>query len=186
MMQKLLQIKHWKLSTILIVPMILSANHLEFEFRSITSKEVSLVLALVYIVILFSLILNIGLFINKIPENPFQFRRGLVIFSTLCCILGYSELNFSRIYNELNYAPELFQFSMTLMTMFGIIITFYNIPKSLKSIELGREATFKEYIVDALLLFALPIGIWFIQPRVNRLFLVNEMTRKEQATTTPY
>lgn len=56
---------------------------------------------------------------------------------------------------------------------------FRNVSKSLKSMELGREAVAKEYILDAILLFLLPIGIWFIQPRVNRLFNQTKIKQEE-------
>jgi hypothetical protein len=47
------------------------------------------------------------------------------------------------------------------------------VPKSLKSIESGLKATLKFYIIDAILMFMMPIGVWFIQPRLNRIDLVN-------------
>ncbi|WP_162052715.1 hypothetical protein [Pontibacter pamirensis] len=41
--------------------------------------------------------------------------------------------------------------------------------KELKSIELGREAKFGEYSKELVLMLVWwPIGIWFIQPRVNK------------------
>lgn len=39
----------------------------------------------------------------------------------------------------------------------------------LKSIEKGKRADFGEYISDFFLVVFLPIGIWFLQPRVNKV-----------------
>ncbi len=41
--------------------------------------------------------------------------------------------------------------------------------KELKSIELGREAKIGEYAGDVVLMLMWPIGIWFIQPRINKV-----------------
>jgi hypothetical protein len=55
------------------------------------------------------------------------------------------------------------------MTFFGIFYVFLTVAKSLKSIENEEHVTLDVYIIDALLLFAFPIGIWFIQPRLNKI-----------------
>ena len=39
----------------------------------------------------------------------------------------------------------------------------------LKSIEKGKRADFGEYIGDFFLVVFLPIGIWFLQPRINKV-----------------
>ncbi|MBT1687152.1 hypothetical protein [Dawidia soli] len=41
--------------------------------------------------------------------------------------------------------------------------------KVLKTIELDEEARFERYVLDIFLVALLPIGIWFLQPRVNRV-----------------
>ena len=47
--------------------------------------------------------------------------------------------------------------------------------KVLRSIEKKREANFGEYIGDFFLIFFLPIGIWFLQPRINRVVEESEL-----------
>jgi hypothetical protein len=44
------------------------------------------------------------------------------------------------------------------------------ISKSLKTIELHKEAQFSEYILTLILLWFVPLGIWVIQPRINKIF----------------
>ncbi|SDC79991.1 hypothetical protein SAMN05216323_105213 [Williamwhitmania taraxaci] len=41
--------------------------------------------------------------------------------------------------------------------------------KMLKSIEKDSDVTFGEYFGDFLMIVILPIGIWFLQPRVNKV-----------------
>ncbi|MGC3945720.1 MAG: hypothetical protein QM762_14565 [Chryseolinea sp.] len=48
---------------------------------------------------------------------------------------------------------------------------FYRVPgQTLRSLELKREAGFWEYVVDAFQIFAWPLCIWWIQPRINKAF----------------
>jgi hypothetical protein len=42
--------------------------------------------------------------------------------------------------------------------------------KTFKSVELQREALIGDYIGEFFLLWYFPIGIWFIQPRINKIF----------------
>lgn len=41
--------------------------------------------------------------------------------------------------------------------------------KTLKTVETGRLPEFKEYLTEALLIWMFPIGIWILQPRLNKL-----------------
>ena len=41
--------------------------------------------------------------------------------------------------------------------------------KTLKTLELGKEATFGQYFSYFLLMIFWPIGIWFIQPKLNKI-----------------
>lgn len=51
--------------------------------------------------------------------------------------------------------------------------------KELKSIELGREAKIGEYAGDLVLMLVWPIGIWFIQPRINKVISERETIVKK-------
>lgn len=41
--------------------------------------------------------------------------------------------------------------------------------KTLKSIELNKEASLGDYFGSFMLIVILPIGIWFLQPRINQI-----------------
>jgi hypothetical protein len=62
---------------------------------------------------------------------------------------------------------------MILLHFFSVFCIFYGIyfvAKSLKSVQLGREAELGEYIGEFFLLWFWFIGVWIIQPKINRLF----------------
>jgi len=48
----------------------------------------------------------------------------------------------------------------------------YFIAKELKSVELKREAKWSDYNATFFFLWFIPIGIWWVQPRINRIFEV--------------
>ena len=54
-------------------------------------------------------------------------------------------------------------------SIFCIIYVLYFIAKTLKSVELQREAHFSDYIGEFFLMWFFPVGIWFIQPRINKI-----------------
>jgi len=46
--------------------------------------------------------------------------------------------------------------------------------KALNMVEKNRDVSGKEIFFDFLLLVIFPIGIWFIQPRINKIFVGND------------
>jgi hypothetical protein len=51
-----------------------------------------------------------------------------------------------------------------------MIFILYFLAKLIKSAELKRRARFGDYFGTFLLIFLFPIGIWFVQPKVTRLY----------------
>jgi hypothetical protein len=56
-----------------------------------------------------------------------------------------------------------------LVSMVCILLGMRFAAKTLKSIELGRNATFRDYAAEFFLIWFSPIGCWILQPRLNRL-----------------
>ena len=54
-------------------------------------------------------------------------------------------------------------------SMFCILYCFYFTAKTIKTAELERKVGFGDFVGEFLLLWFYPIGIWFLQPRVNKL-----------------
>lgn len=69
--------------------------------------------------------------------------------------------------------------------LFAIFCNFYClyfIAKTLKSVELEREARFSDYASEFILLWFSIVGIWIIQPRINKLFDQNRSGLMAQET----
>ncbi len=60
-------------------------------------------------------------------------------------------------------------FFLHLFSMFCIFHTIYFVAKTIRSAEIQRNATFSDFTGDFFLIWFFPIGVWFIQPRINKL-----------------
>lgn len=174
-MNSILNLKHWQMFLILCSVYAISIFFLlnVFSIDRVLALQISVYSAVISLILFFSWVLVIGIYLNKIPDNPHHFRAPILIFAVLCSMIGYIKLNIDRLEQEGLFTQNFFSMLLPLFVFFGIFYTFYNVPKSLKSIELGREAVFSEWIIDAFLLFTFPIGVWFIQPRLNKILLMN-------------
>ena len=143
-MNKILTLKHWQIFLVpglsYAISMAIWGNH--FSVGNVSSLDISVTFGIIYLISFFLWILTLGLFVNQISENPYRFRKGLLIFSVLCSMTGYIELNLQRLAIEGLIIPYWFSLIIGPLTFWGIIYTFYNVPKSIKSIELGRKVSF--------------------------------------------
>lgn len=54
-------------------------------------------------------------------------------------------------------------------SIFCVLHTFFFVAKTVKSAELQRNPRFSNFVGDFFLIWIFPVGIWFIQPRINAL-----------------
>jgi hypothetical protein len=63
----------------------------------------------------------------------------------------------------------IFILPMHLFSMFCIFYSLYFVAKTFKTVELQREVSFSDFAGEFFMIWFLLIGIWIIQPKVNRL-----------------
>jgi hypothetical protein len=56
-----------------------------------------------------------------------------------------------------------------LFSMFCIFYCLYFVAKTYKTVELQRKVIFSDFIGEFFMIWIFPVGIWFIQPKINRL-----------------
>jgi len=180
-MKEIIRLKHWQVFSVIAIGYIMSYGlpTTNFKIGSITSIEIAAIANIITLTLLFSYTLTIGLFLNNIKDNPYHFTNWILVIAILCCILGYSYLSLQRLKLDNELISFWIGFISTPLTFWGVYYAYYNVAKSLKSIELDREAKFSECIIDAITIFMLPIGVWFIQPRLNRVLKVVEQIENE-------
>ncbi|MNL47293.1 hypothetical protein D3C87_1700740 [compost metagenome] len=57
-----------------------------------------------------------------------------------------------------------------LFSIFCLIYTLYFNAKSLKAVETRKPVTFSDFAGEFFLLWFFPVGVWIIQPRINKIF----------------
>ena len=58
---------------------------------------------------------------------------------------------------------------MHLFSIFCIIHTMYFVAKTIKTVELQREVTFTDFVGEFFLAWFFPIGVWILQPQINKM-----------------
>jgi hypothetical protein len=57
-----------------------------------------------------------------------------------------------------------------LFSMFCIFYCIWFVAKSLKAVELQRRVSFSDYIGEFFLFWFFVVGVWLLQPRINKMF----------------
>jgi hypothetical protein len=60
-------------------------------------------------------------------------------------------------------------FPLHILSIFGLFYSFYFAAKTYKTVELQREVSFSDFAGDFFLLLFFPIGVWIIQPNINKM-----------------
>ncbi|MFN8145559.1 MAG: hypothetical protein U0073_14145 [Bacteroidia bacterium] len=177
-----LRMKHWQLFLLMVgIPIIIEFIGLGIMFTTRDPKSMFFVFPLI---MFFSILINLGwlnaLGINltkKLPEtvkmklNKFKwFLYFPMIYMLILSvfILGIlNGLSFGLIPTPLLLLLIL---PIHLFSMFCLFYCLYYISKTLKAVELQRPVIFNDYAGEFFLLWFFPIGLWIIQPRINKLF----------------
>ena len=56
-----------------------------------------------------------------------------------------------------------------LLSMFGMFYSLYFVAKTFKTVELQKEVNFGEFAGEFFMLWFYFIGIWIIQPKINKM-----------------
>ena len=67
-------------------------------------------------------------------------------------------------------------FMLHLFSMFCIFYSLYFVSKTIKTAELQREVTFGDFIGEFFMLWFYPVGIWFIQSKINKMAQMESAT----------
>lgn len=117
---------------------------------------------------------------KKVPQNVTMKVKKFKIFFfipliylVLVALFFITTLNEVSSSNPESVAPILggfvFIIPLHLFSMFCIFYSLYFVAKTIKTVELQREVTFGEFIGEFLMIWFYFIGIWFLQPKINRM-----------------
>jgi hypothetical protein len=180
-MNKFLTSKHWQLFGLVIrIPLLLiiSIAVVALKGEAKIAGYLLSVLLISFVLLFYGWFYSLGTSLNKkLPPNtsmPIKWFKAAVSIPILYFLLLAlfiildSSTTFSTGNKNADTLPIIIP--LHLLTSICTLFCLYFISKSLRTIELKRSVTFSEYVGEFLLIWFFPIGIWIIQPRVNKIF----------------
>lgn len=181
-----LRIKHWQLFLLMIgIPLVSDISFISIFFEQDSSRIFSIFLPIIMIIwigIFFGWFYALGTNLHKkLPPHVKMNLRLFKVFWTfpvcyiflICLVMMFFSKNFFPPDPEASLNTTIYAsvfVPVHLFAMFCIFYCLYFIAKTMKAVEWQRPVTFSDYAGEFFLLWFYPVGIWFIQPRINRLF----------------
>lgn len=185
MIQLLLRAKHWQLFIILfglpvgiyvllIIQLIASAQRGGSMPTSVLSAGA--VLIIIFIIVIVTMIAwfwSIGVGLQEKISEPYKLKTA---FFKVCLFAPYALSIFVMLFalsgDAFLLSPGLMIAVILPMQLFAMVAMLYNLyftAKTIRTAELQRRVSFSDFAGEFFLIWFYPIGIWFIQPRLNRL-----------------
>lgn len=145
------------------------SGHLNTEFISVSIP----IFYIIYGTISLSWLWSLGMGINKVinscirPKSKF-FRFG-ILFIVAHMFLFTAVFLASWNGEEMSGAISLIV-PLHMLAMYCMFYSIHFVSKNLVTYERQEEVEFESYSGTFFLLWLYPIGIWLIQPRVNRIY----------------
>jgi len=108
---------------------------------------------------------------RRLPEksanlHPAWFRAGLVFVFVELVLLA----TFAGYFIPGKADAPYYLTAVHIVAMIALFYGLYFVAKSLAGVEKGRDANLNDFAGYFFMLWFYPLGIWFFQPKVNRLF----------------
>ena len=112
----------------------------------------------------------LGSFLRAIADPALKLKMGFFRFGVIYVLLYMPA--FLVLFDSIAIHPALFGiiFPLHLFATYCMFYLLYFVSKNLVLAESGKPASFYDYSGPFFLLWFFPIGIWIVQPRINRLF----------------
>ena len=172
-MNFILKFKHWQVFLILLISSLLSNTTLYDE------PGLSLVINGLGSLIYFLWYFFVGIELTLLLPPRAALPKPVFIFNAFLLLILYATV---IIYFNGHFSSNSWVgFLMGLYFLYAII-QFSSFPwKVLKTIEMGFEASFSQYFKYTILMIFWPIGIWWVQPRINAIAIRNDEIDQEVA-----
>ena len=173
-----LRAKHWQMFFLLLGIFLVANVALMTSMLTMTpSKEVFGKADMFYggTMVLFTLFFvgwfwSLGSFPRSSADPALRLKMAFFRFAVIYILL-YMPIFFALFYS-ITVHPAVFGiiFPLHLFAVYCMFYLLYFVSKSLALAESSKPVSFYDYSGPFFLLWFFPVGIWVIQPRVNRLF----------------
>lgn len=189
-MKRFLTLKHWQLFLLFIgVPIIFQFIATVSIVTSINPTDTNPIVTIVifpimmvlFIGLLFGWLYSVGVNLyKKLPVaasmNIVRFKFFLfipVVYMLLLLVFMFGMSSNTYSGGQADVVVLILILPLHLFSMFCIFYCLYFNAKVLKAVELQRPVTFGDFAGEFFLIWFFPIGVWIIQPRINKLIDVD-------------
>jgi hypothetical protein len=160
MTRLIISMKHWVLFLLLVAPSLIIVILMEPEQSPQWKIVANIISSLVYFYWLWSINRTLSNEPTAGPDAPFKFFFIVVVIYFLC----YNSLGLFGLIQDIQYV-WIFNLIIFSLTVYCLLTT----ARRLKSSEMSRPAAVGEYLGYFLLFLVFPIGVWVLQPKINKL-----------------
>lgn len=116
-----------------------------------------------------------------VPKNQVKFPIGRIKFFFIIPIIYFCLIPFYIVFVIQSFSHQriddlieiailgIFVFIFHFFSIFCILHTFFFVAKTIRSAELQRNTTFSDFAGYFFLTWFFPVGVWFLQPKINAL-----------------
>ncbi len=199
MIDLILRAKHWQIFSLLAVPALLQlifqfsafpfnsesglANSEAFVLQFKNMMSVSVIFGSTVFILFFAWLWSVAIGLNKklspeIAAKTLYFKICTVLIAisyTFIFFLMFKLFDlFSQISSDNALPDDFFSLFISLFMLipivFGCFIYIYGfVAKAIVASEKNGKVKVSDYIPEFFLIYFFPIGIWFLQPRINKL-----------------
>ena len=195
MIDKFLKAKHWQLFTLMvgipilfqIIMMITMFSNINSETNHDPAKMFNMfkffpIVMLLYMGVFFGWFWSIAIGLQKkVPQNiimktkKFKIFFFIPLFYIFCISLFIGSMFSGIMKGETSPSGEFIGvmigiiIPLHLLSMFGIFYSMYFVAKTFKTVELQKEVSFADFTGEFFMLWFYFIGIWILQPKINKL-----------------
>ncbi len=156
----------------------LNMDETSFAFIFNVMGFANIINILLVIIPLFGWLWSVGTkFYSKLPKGINMklgiFKRCLIysfVYIILFSVLLVLSVPMLIMATAVTSSMFLLISGLHLLTIFGVGYAVFFVAKTIKSVEMEEAATFNDFIGEFFMIMFFPIGIWFLQPRINKLF----------------
>ncbi len=184
MIDKFLKAKHWQIFVLILgAPVVMAVIMAGVMVKTIHDQNIDNVFNFMYFFIPMMLLYMFSFYawfwsisVGLQKQIPIEARMNVTrfkLFVFLPLVYVLLILLGTTIIIQAKADPPiwifLIMFPLHLFSMFCTFYQLYFVAKTIKTAELQRETKFEDYAGEFFLLWFYPVGIWILQPKVNKL-----------------
>jgi hypothetical protein len=159
----ILQAKHWQ---IFLAFIILSLGH---AISSIVSNILPVIFYTAYVASYIGWMLLLGRFLKEISPAPVR-NYQFIVACGFCIVVLAASFRIYYFKHEMKAFDHTSALLVSALVLACLVAVAGFVARNLRAAEAGHQVGINSSINDILALLFWPIGIWFVQPRINSIY----------------